>query len=44
MAINVKISRRTKIYAKSAVSDPDNIYFQHAMKENDDTQFLKEPH
>ena len=44
MAMNMKVSRRTKIYAKAAVSDLYTMYFQHVMKENDDTQFLKEPH
>ena len=41
MATNTVISRRTNIYAKAAVSDPDTMYFQQAMEENDSTQFLK---
>ena len=44
MATNMRISRRTEIYAKKAVSDPDTMYFHQAMKENDATQFLKSAH
>ena len=44
MAMNMRISRRTKVYAKAAVYDPDTMYFHQAMKENDARQFLKEAH
>ena len=44
MAINIIISRRTEIYAKAEVSDPDNIYFHQSMKKNDTTKFLKASH
>ena len=44
MAMNMRIYRRTKIYAKEEVSNPDTIYFHQAMKENDATQFLKAAH
>ena len=32
MAINMIISRITKIYFKASVSDPDSIYFHQSMK------------
>ena len=44
MAVNMRISRRNKIYANSAVSDPDTMYFRHAMNVNDTTQFLNAAH
>ena len=44
MAIRMRIYRRTKIYAKAEVYDPDTMYFLQKMKENDDTQFLKASH
>ena len=44
MVMNMIVSRRTKIYAKSEVSDPDTMYFYQEMKANDATQFLKEGH
>ena len=44
MATNMRIHRRTRIYAKVAVSDPDTMYFNQAMKENDATQFLNATH
>ena len=44
MAMNKRMSIRTEIYCKAAVSDPDNMYFHQVMKENDATQFLKAAH
>ena len=44
MAMNNRMSIRTEIYCKAAVSDPDNMYFHQVMKENDATHFLKEDH
>ena len=32
MSMNMIISRRTKIYFKASLSDPDTIYFHHSMK------------
>ena len=40
----MRISRRTEIYAKAAVSDPYTIYFYQEMKEDDATHFLKAAH
>ena len=44
MAINMRLSRRTEIYAKEAVSDTNTMYFHQAMKENGVTPFLKTTH
>ena len=41
MVVNMRIYRRTEIYVKAEVSDPDTVNFHQAMKENYSTQFLK---
>ena len=41
MVVNMRISRRTEIYVKAEVSDPDTMHFHQAMKVNYSTQFLK---
>ena len=44
MVTNMRISRRTEIFSKLSVSDPDTMYFHQAMKENDAIKFLKSAH
>ena len=44
MTIHTRITRRTGIYSKSEVYDPDTVYFHQEMKENDATHLFNMVH